>query len=100
VHAGDALALLVACEGFSHVAVTGVTPKGVGPRLFDGVCPADPAPLPFTLVPDEEPGPERIAVVLSARPLDAASLEAMVGAETRSRDVWVVRLTFAKQVGR
>jgi hypothetical protein len=98
VHPGDALALRVACEGFAHVVVTGVSQSGAWARLFDGTCPADPSPLPFTLIPDEQPVQERIAVVLSTRPLDENSLSTVVGTETRSSDVWVVRLTFAKQV--
>jgi hypothetical protein len=78
--------------------VTGVSQSGAWVRLFDGTCPADPSPLPFTLIPDEQPVQERIAVVLSTRPLDENSLSTVVGTETRSSDVWVVRLTFAKQV--
>jgi hypothetical protein len=97
VHPGDRLALRVACEGYPHVVVVGLPPSGGTPRLFEGTCPADASPLPFTLIPDEEPGVERIAVVLSSRLLSEASLSAAAAAETRSNDVWAVRLAFAKQ---
>jgi hypothetical protein len=92
VRPGDVLALRVACEGLSHVVVS--SPAA---RVYAGTCPAEPGVLPFTLIPDDEPGDEQVNVVLSRRPLDPRALAGAIATEMRSEDVWVVRLTLAKR---
>jgi hypothetical protein len=99
VHPGDALALRIACEGFTEVAV--LTPAaGRWARVSQGVCPASGTPLPFTLVVDDAPGEERLGVVLSGRRLTDEALEAAAERELRNREVWAVRLAFPKAGGR
>jgi hypothetical protein len=99
VHPGDAIALRVDCQGFSRVVVaTGSTPSTTV-RLFEDGCPNGPGPLPFTLIPDDQPGEERIAIAFSDQPLDDKSLTAAIaGSSAPSSGVWVERLTFPKQV--
>jgi hypothetical protein len=98
VHPGDAIALRVDCQGFSRVVVTTASTLSTTVRLFDDVCPADSTPLPFTLIPDDQLGDERIAITFSDQPLDDHSLTTAIGGVARSRDVWVEPLTFPKQV--
>lgn len=97
VHPGDAIALRVDCQGFSRVVVTTAATSGTPVRLFDDICPADPAPLPFTLIPDDQPGDERIAITFSEKPLDDRSLATATSEATRARGLWVAVLTFPKQ---
>jgi hypothetical protein len=94
VRAGDALALRVACEGMPRASVL-VPTGGAWARAWDGPCP-DGDPLPFTLVVDERPGDEHVAVVLSRDPLEQQAAAAAAGAQTRTEDVWTVLLVFAK----
>ena len=76
IRAGDAIALRVACEGFPGVTVATPSADRAGwTRLFEGACPANQEPLKFTLVADEEPGEERVAVVLRRDPLDDRQLQ-------------------------
>jgi hypothetical protein len=96
VHPGDALAIRVACEGLSRVAVAGWAASGWA-RLKDGECPASPAPLPFTLVVDGEPGDERFAVVLSKGALDDGALASAARDTARTADVWTVRFDLPKE---
>lgn len=95
VHPGDALAIRVACEGLSRVAVAGWAASGWA-RLKDGGCPASPAPLPFTLVVDGEPGNERFAVVLSKQALDDGALASAARETARTADLWTVRFDLPK----
>jgi len=99
VHPGDALAVRVACEGLSHVAVAAALPTAnLGwVRLADADCPADPAvPLPFTLVVDEQPGDEHFVVVVSRAALDDAQMRSAATEATRTSDVWTVRFDLPK----
>jgi hypothetical protein len=96
VRPGDALAIRVACEGLSRVAVAGKVTSGWA-RLKDGDCPASPAPLPFTLVVDGEPGDERFAVVLSRQALDDGALASAARDTARTADVWTVRFDLPKE---
>jgi hypothetical protein len=99
VHAGDALALRVACEHLRQVTVATETQTGIA-RLADVPClPAAPA-LPFTLVVDEEPGNERFSVVLTAARVDDSKLRALVQAKTRDRDAWVTAFEIQKAARR
>jgi hypothetical protein len=91
----DRLALRVACEGFAHVTVA--APAGSGwARVYDDACPAGTEPLPFSLVVDQEPGDEHLAVVLSAVPLDEPSLAHAIAAALRGQDAWTVKLDLVK----
>jgi hypothetical protein len=91
VRAGDALALRVACEGYSHVTVATPGSDGKPVRLFDGECATGTSPLPFTLLVDDAPGDERFTVVLSAARLDEAALPRATTADAGpSADVWIV----------
>ncbi len=97
VRPGDALALRASCEGFTHVTVA--TPgrePGTWARLEDRACPSDGAPLPFSLIVDEQPGDERMVVVLSDAPLDDHALGSAVSETRRTRGVWVIPFVFAK----
>jgi hypothetical protein len=97
IQAGDAIALRVACEGFPEVTVATSSADRAGwTRLFDGACPANQEPLKFTLVADESPGEDRVAVVLRRGALDDRQLEIAVQNKTRTADVWTVELTFPK----
>jgi hypothetical protein len=92
----DVLAVRVACEGLSQVTLA-VPANGGWTKLADAPCPADPSvPLPLTLVVDETPGEERLAVVVSRTPLDGARLEAAVRETTRKADMWTVRFELSK----
>lgn len=96
----DALALRVGCEGFAHVTVA--TPAPVGGtwmRLADHACPRDSNPLPFTLTVDDQPGEERLVVVLSEAPLDDRALATAAAGTRRGSGVWAVPLVFPKEVG-
>ena len=97
VRPGDALALRVGCEGFSHVTVA--TPgkaRGSWTRLADEACPGDDAPLPFSLIVDDHPGEERLIVLLSEHVLDEGTLLDAAGQTSRTRGVWVVPFVFSK----
>jgi hypothetical protein len=101
VRPGDVLALRVACEGLSRVTLAVPrAPSGGWTKLADAECPSDPSvPLPLTLVVDETPGSERLAVVVSRAPLDGARLQAAAEETTRKGDVWTVRFDLAKTAG-
>lgn len=99
VRPGDALGLRVACEGFRHVAVAGgagLTPVRWS-SLSTGECPPAVGVLPFTLVVDDEPGRERLAVVFSRSVLDARRLEEAIEQRRVDADVWVTRFDLAKE---
>ncbi len=97
IRAGDAIALRVACEGFPDVTVATPSADRSGwTRLFEGACPANAEPLKFTLLADDEPGEERIAVVLRRDPLDNRQLQVAVQNEARTADLWTVVLAFPK----
>jgi|HubBroStandDraft_1064217.scaffolds.fasta_scaffold234725_2 hypothetical protein len=98
VHPGDALALRVACAGLRDVAVASREAAG-WTRLSDVECPADGVPLPFSLRVDDEPGEERLAVVLSERRLDDGALEQAIDEQRRAKDVWVARFVLPKESG-
>jgi hypothetical protein len=104
VHPGDSLALRIACEGLSHVVVAapGGAPGSQGARwqrLSEGACPQKEDLLPFTLVVDNQPGDERLAIVLSQEELDDGRLGKAIAASERTRDVWVVSFLLAKETG-
>lgn len=91
IHAGDALALRLACEGLARVAV--VVPDGVA---FEGAC--QDGVLPFTLVVDDQPGTEQTTIVLSQTPLDPSALHRAVDQQTRDAGTWTTRFTFEKEL--
>jgi hypothetical protein len=97
VHPGDSLALRVACEGLHVVAVASPGPAGWG-RLSETPCPTSGVALPFTLLVDDQPGDEQLAVVLSQDRLDDAWLSTAIGRTERDGEVWVVRLVLPKTV--
>ena len=110
---GDALALRVACEGLEHLVVaspaseTPSTSKRLAgfarskgwQRLSQGACPNQGEPLPFTLVVDDEPGDERLAVVLSQEELNDVALQEAIAGDSRTTDVWVVDFVLPKETG-
>lgn len=95
VRAGDAIAIHVACDRLTHVAIVTETSSGLT-RLSEGPCPARPAPLPFTLVVDDEVGRERFAVVLTRGRADDAALRAMIASQAREADAWATTFDFPK----
>ena len=97
LHAGDALALRVACEGMTHVAIATPGPDAAWERLSDATCTDGDAPLPFTLQVDDAPGDERLAVVLSQEDLDAPSLRQAIADTRRTANVWVVSFVMPKE---
>jgi hypothetical protein len=98
LRAGDAVALRVACEGFSRVSVATIEPGRGAQRLSEGECPRAPeATLPFSLVVDAGPGRERFAVVFSTTPLADAALRAALQAEAPSAAAWVTRFEIDKE---
>lgn len=99
VHAGDAVALHVACEQLEHVTVTTEDRHGLV-RLWDGPCPKPPAALPFTLRVDDQPGREHFAVVMAKARLDDLALRAALRMSTRAADVWVFAVELPKETRR
>jgi hypothetical protein len=102
VHPGDALALRVACEGLKHLVVAAPANAGGNgdwQRLSEGACPSQGEPLPFTLVVDEEPGDEKLAVVLSQDAMNDAALRRAIESSARTTDVWVVDFVLPKETG-
>jgi hypothetical protein len=96
LHPGDALALRVACEGLKRVVVA--TPGASGwVRLSSSACPASDDPLPFTLQVDDEPGDERLAVVLSQDDLDEDTLQKAIAETRQTADVWVLSYVMPKE---
>jgi anti-sigma factor RsiW len=98
VRPGDALALRIACEGLDHVAVASPGAQGLG-RIADVECPVGGSPLPFTLVVDDAPGDEQLAVVLSREALDDDSLRDAIGESRHAADVWVAGFVLPKETG-
>jgi hypothetical protein len=97
IRAGDAIALRVACEGFPEVTVASpAADRADWTRLFEGPCPANQDPLKFTLVADDEPGEEHVAVILRKGPLDDRQLQIAIHDHARTASVWTVELTFPK----
>lgn len=66
LHAGDSIALQVACETTSRVTVF-VRERDHWTQAYAGACVSD--VLPFTLVVDDQPGSERIAVMFGLVPV-------------------------------
>jgi hypothetical protein len=102
VRAGDVLGLRVACEEFAAVAVlaaSGDERKRWSP-LFRGGCPPAGAALPFTLVVDEQPGREQVAVVFSRSALDARALNDAVTRGRLDGEAWVIRFELDKEPSR
>ena len=98
---GDAIALRASCEGFAHVAVVTPSPSDGGwSRLFDGACPRGSEPLPFTLVADDKPGDERLAVVFSAARVEDGALRSAARRGDRTPEIWVVHFSFPKAASR
>jgi hypothetical protein len=95
IRAGDTLALRVACEGLDTAAVAAPAETS-WTRLSEAPCPSAGAPLPFTLRVDDEPGDEKLAVVLSHGTMDAAALDRAVKETQRTGDVWVVTFVLPK----
>jgi hypothetical protein len=96
VHPGDALALRVACEGLRWVTVASPGPSGWA-RLSESACPGRDEPLPFTLHVNDAPGDEKLAVVLSPRAIDDATMQAAIAEPQRVPDVWVVSMMLPKE---
>jgi hypothetical protein len=97
IHAGDSIALRVACEGFPDVTVATPSADRSGwTSLFEGACPANAEPLGFTLLADDEPVEERVAVVLRRNPLDDRQLQSAIQNKARTANLWTVELTFPK----
>ncbi len=95
IRVGDAIALRAGCEGFTHITVVAVGPWS---RLFDGACPSGGDLLPFTLIADDTPGEERIAVVFSAARPDDDALRTAARRHDRTSKAWVVDFVFPKLV--
>lgn len=102
VRAGDVLALRVACEEFERVAV--LVPSGQARErwspLFQGDCPPAGEALPFTLVVDEQPGREEVAVVFSRSLLAARDLDEALARRRVDGEVWVIRFELDKEASR
>jgi hypothetical protein len=100
VRPGDALGLRVACEDFSHVtvAVASEAAPGRWSSLSTGECPPAGAVLPFTLVVDDEPGRERVAVVFSMSPLGAPALGQAIEQRRLDAGAWVTRFELDKEI--
>jgi hypothetical protein len=98
---GDAIALRAWCEGFAHVAV--ITPSAIDgewSRLFDGPCPRESEPLPFTLVVDDQPGEERLALVFSATRVADEALRSAARRTEHTPETRVIHLSFRKALSR
>ncbi|HEU4583824.1 MAG TPA: hypothetical protein VFS67_36455 [Polyangiaceae bacterium] len=100
VRAGDALALRVVCEGFERVAVAVDTGGERWSRLSEGACPAAGAALPFTLLVDDEPGAEHLAVAFSKSALAERTLQQAIAERRRDAQVWVTRFELVKEPAR
>lgn len=97
VRSGDAIAVSVACEHFSHVTVAAGA-DSVPTRAWEGACPSAPraATLPFTLVVDAQPGREQFSVVLSRKRLDDERLRSVLRGAMRDGDAWTIDFVFTK----
>jgi hypothetical protein len=100
LRAGDALGLRVVCEEFGRVAVATGAGRGRWSQLSEAECPPAGAPLPFTLLVDDEPGGERLAVVFSKSALEARALEQAIEARRLDAQVWVTRFELVKEPSR
>jgi hypothetical protein len=100
LRAGDALGLRVVCEEFGRVAVASGGGGGRWSPLSEGACPPAGAALPFTLVVDDAPGAERLAVVFSKSALDARALEQAIEARRLNTEIWVARFELVKEPAR
>lgn len=100
LRAGDALGLRVVCEEFGRVAVASGTGPGRWSRVSEGQCPPAGEALPFTLMVDEQPGAERLAVVFSKSELDPRALAQAIEARRLDAQVWVTRFELAKEASR
>jgi hypothetical protein len=96
LHPGDALALRVACEGLKRVVVATPGPSG-WVRLSSTGCPVHDDPLPFTLQVDDEPGDEKLAVVLSQDELDDDTLQKAIAETRQTADTWVLSYVMPKE---
>lgn len=98
VRPGDAIAVSVACEHFSHVTVAAGA-ESTPTRAWEGTCPSAPraATLPFTLVVDAQPGREQFSVVLSRKRLDDERLRTVLRGAMRDGDAWTIDFAFAKE---
>ena len=67
-------------------------------RLSDVPCPPEPATLPFTLVVDDQPGHEKLAVVLTTVRADDTELRRLVETKARDRGAWVTAFDFPKDL--
>jgi hypothetical protein len=93
VRARDALALRVACDEMSHVSV--LVPDGANWQVAFA-APCQDGVLPFTLVVDDQPGSERISIVLTKSELDTAATQRAAEFTTRSATLWTTRFTLLK----
>lgn len=95
----NTLALQVACEGFSQVNVATLERNDQSvQRLFQGKCPANTgAILPFTLLVDNQPGPEMFSVVFSTGQLNLEKLQQALEAETPNDSVWITHFSLEKE---
>jgi hypothetical protein len=97
VRAGDALGLRVACEGFRRVTVAAASRDGGWAALSEGACPEADGALPFTLVVDDAPGGEQLAVVFSEATLDPRVLGDAIAQRRLDAGAWVTRFELAKE---
>lgn len=100
LRAGDALGLRVVCEEFGRVAVASGDGRGHWSQLSGGGCPPAGAALPFTLLVDDEPGGEHLAVVFSKSALEAHALEQAIEARRLDVEIWVTRFELVKEAAR
>lgn len=99
VQPGDALALRVACDGFTKLAIA-APGSNTWKRLSQVTCPSRDGALPFTLIVDGQPGAERFAVVLSQAPLDDAGLARAIADKQQTSTTWVVEFVLPKEIKR
>ena len=82
------------------MAVAAAEDPGRWSQLSEAACPPAGAPLPFTLVVDDEPGGERLAVVFSKAVLDTRALGQAIEARRLDAQVWVTRFELVKEPSR
>ena len=97
IRAGDVLALRIACEAMTRVTVL-ARERDSWKRVSDGEC--QDGVLPFTLIVDEQPGDEQLAVVFGIAALDDTAATSAADHQTQDRDVWALRLVLAKELRR
>jgi len=100
LRAGDALGLRVVCEEFARVAVASGDAHERWSQLSEGACPPAGAALPFTLLVDDAPSAEHLAVVFSKSTLAGPALGQAIEARRLDAQVWVTRFELVKEPSR